>query len=64
MSPHVLLSLSGDGKGQGAILQAGTTQVASATNRAAIGEVLEIYCTGLADGSVIPLPVAIGGPDG
>jgi hypothetical protein len=56
-----LLSLSGDGKGQGAILHAGTSQVVSSDNRGFAGEVLEIYCTGLADGSVIPPQVSIGG---
>ena len=60
-SAPTLLSLSGDGRGQGAILHPGTSQVASSTNPAVIGEVLEIYCTGLVDGGVIPPQVYIGG---
>jgi galactose oxidase-like protein len=56
-----LFSLSGDGKGQGAILHGGTSQVASSSNPATVGEALEIYCTGLIDAAVIPPQVAIGG---
>ena len=37
-SAPTLLSLSGDGRGQGAILHPGTSQVASSTNPAVIGE--------------------------
>jgi hypothetical protein len=56
-----LFSVSGDGQGQGAILHQGTPQVVSASDPAVAGEVLEIYCAGLADGSVIPPQVTIGG---
>ena len=55
-----LLSLSGDGA-QGAILHAGTSDLASASDPADAGEVLEIYCTGLVENSVIPPQVSIGG---
>jgi hypothetical protein len=57
----VLSSLSGDGKGPGAILHAGTHEVVSPDNPAVAGETLEIYLTGLTDGSVVPPQVAIGG---
>jgi hypothetical protein len=56
-----LFSVSGDGRGQGAILHANTPQVASSDNPAAVGEALEIYLTGLTDGSVLPPQVAVGG---
>ena len=44
----VLLSLSGDGRGQGAIWHATTGQVASANNPAVAGEALSMYTTSLA----------------
>jgi hypothetical protein len=56
-----LLSVSGDERGQGAILHGNTTQLASPDNPSAVGEALEIYLTGLVDGSQIPPQVSIGG---
>jgi large repetitive protein len=56
----VLFSLSGDGKGPGAILHSGTHQIVSPGNPAVAGEALEIYLNGLTDGSVVPPQVAIG----
>jgi hypothetical protein len=56
-----LFSVSGDGQGQGAILHAGTARLVTASDPALRGEALEIYGTGLQDGSVIPPQVAIGG---
>ena len=53
-----LLSLSG---GQGAVLHAGTSHVVSAGEPAVIGEILEIYCTGLISGSLIPPQVSMAG---
>jgi hypothetical protein len=57
----VLFSLQGEAQGQGAILHAATQQIASAANPAVAEEALEIYGTGLVDGSVIPPQVSIGG---
>jgi hypothetical protein len=57
----VLFSLSGDGRGQGAIWHAQTGELASLQNPAVAREILAMYTTGLGDGSVIPPQVAIGG---
>ena len=56
----VLRTVSGDGAGQGAILHAGTSQVVSPSNPAVVGEVLEVYCTGLIDGSADRPRITIG----
>jgi hypothetical protein len=56
----VLLSTSPDGSRQGAILHAGTSQVASSSNPAVVGEALEVYLTGLVDGSTAPPQITIG----
>ena len=59
--PTALLSLSGDGTGQGAVQHASTYQLVSANNPAVAGEIIVIYGTGLLDASVIPPQVSIGG---
>jgi hypothetical protein len=56
-----LSSVSGDGQGQGAIFHAGTRNLVTADDPAAVGESVDIYCTGLAAGGLIPPQVAIGG---
>jgi Kelch motif len=57
----VLFSLSGDGRGQGAIWHATTGEIASSNSPAVAGEVLSMYTTSLADDGVIPPQVSIGG---
>jgi hypothetical protein len=59
--PPLMLSLSGDGKGQGAIQHADSFQLVTADHPAMAGEIVAVYFTGPADGSVIPPQVAIGG---
>src|SRR6185436_10808944 len=49
-----LVSLSGDGRGQGAIFHGGTTHVADARDPAVAGESVDIYCVGLTTDSAIP----------
>jgi hypothetical protein len=56
-----LVTLSGDGRGQGAVFHAGTTHVVGSDDPAAAGDSVDIYCTSLTSGSVIPPQVAIGG---
>jgi hypothetical protein len=56
-----LFSLSGDGRGQGAIWHAGTGVAASPSNPAIAGETLSMYTTSLADDGIIPPQVAVGG---
>jgi uncharacterized protein (TIGR03437 family) len=55
-----LVSLSGDGRGQGAIFHAGTTHAATPDDPAAAGEEIDITCIGLPD-SVFAPRIAIGG---
>jgi len=57
----VLFSLSGDGKGQGAVWNAITGQLASANAPATAGDVLAMYTASLFEGGVVPPQVAIGG---
>ena len=57
----VLLSVTSNGQAQAAILHAATQGLVTAADPAVPGEALEVYGTGLADGSVIPPQVTIGG---
>jgi uncharacterized protein (TIGR03437 family) len=57
----VLFSLSGYGRGQGAIWYAQTGQIASSDNPAVAGEALSMYTTSLVEGGMIPPQIALGG---
>ena len=56
-----LFSLTGDGKGQGAIWHPATGQIASSQNPTFAGDALAMYTTSLVEGGVVPPQVAIGG---
>ena len=56
-----LFSMSGDGKGQGAVWHAANGQLASSGAPAIPGEALSMYTTNLTEGGVIPPQVFIGG---
>ena len=57
----LLFSLSGDGKGQGAVWHNTTGQLASPSSPAVAGEVLAMCTNNLIEGGVIPPQVVIGG---
>jgi hypothetical protein len=59
--PAELLSLSGDGRGEGAVQHANTYTVVSRDAPARAGDALVVYGTGLIDESRIPPQVTIGG---
>ncbi len=61
VSGPALVSVSGDGRGQGAIFHAGTTHLAAPEDPAAAGENLDIYCSGLGIDSASRPQVVIGG---
>jgi hypothetical protein len=56
-----LFSAPGDSSGRGAILRAGSHHEVTPGNPAVAGEALEIYGSGLIEGSVVPPRVTIGG---
>jgi len=59
--PPSLFSLSGDGRGQGAIWNVRTGLVVSTAAAAAAGDLLSMYTTSLFDGGTIPPQVIVGG---
>lgn len=61
MPGPALFSISGDGRGQGAIWNGVTGLIVSPANPATAGDVLAMYTTSLFDGGVIPPQIAIGG---
>src|SRR5262245_2202619 len=56
-----LQSVSGDGRGQGAIFHTGTRHLAAPEDPAEADEVVDVSCTGLSADTRIPPQVAIGG---
>lgn len=57
----VLFSLSGDGRGQGAIWHGTTGQAASANDPAVAGEALSMYAANMDNSGAVPPQVAVGG---
>jgi uncharacterized protein (TIGR03437 family) len=60
IGPPALFSLSGDGKGAGAIWHSNTGTVVSVGNPAIAGEALSMYTSNLANNGAIPPKVIIG----
>jgi hypothetical protein len=60
-SAPTLLTVSSDSSSPGAIVHAATGQLATTDNPAVAGELLQVPCIGLNDGSIIPPRVIIGG---
>jgi hypothetical protein len=61
VSAPQLFSVSGDGKGQGAIWHSATGEIAASSSPAVAGDALSMYAANLAEGGVIPPLVAISG---
>jgi hypothetical protein len=56
-----LFSISGDGRGQGAIWHSSTGEIASSASPAIAREALSLYTTSLVDGGALPPQVIVGG---